>query len=265
MWTVRTRLTRSRLFTILGLAGSTVLRLWRYARPYFASGVPMPLLWAALAMTGSQPAEADVRDFPFTYEWYQNSKGERELAYHSAYLQQSNAYIHEIEFEYGVTSRFSVAPYIVFKHGNGRSLHYDGVKLETRYKLGNFKPNRVLAGLYLELEQANREAIELEGKLIFSQYDRHGGNISLNLILHRQFGSGDKLEPAYSFGIARSVKDDVRGGVEWLHDINTGRINAGPVVSFNVGNIHVATGYAFPVNRNAGNKGELRLLAEHHF
>src|ERR1051326_4165785 len=81
------------------------------------------------ALVGS-PAKADVRDFPFTYEWYQNYKGERELAYHLEYLRNGDDFKHEIEFEYGLTRRFSIAPYIVFKHGDGRSLHYDAVKLE---------------------------------------------------------------------------------------------------------------------------------------
>ncbi len=237
-----------------------------YIYPSISRVSATTLLWLlALIPSVSVSAKADVRDFPFTYEWFQNSKGERELAYHLEYLQRASAFKHELEYEYGVTKRFSVAPYIVFKHGDGRSLHFDAVKLETRYQLGDYKPNRVLAGLYLEVEQAEREALELEGKLILSHYDRHGGNLSFNFILHRQFGSGTDLEPSYSLGYARNLKGDVRGGVELIHDLNSGRINGGPVASFNLGNIHIATGYAFPLSRNGGNKGELRLLAEHHY
>lgn len=210
-------------------------------------------------------ARADVRDFPFTYEWTQNARGERELAYHLGYFQSDSTFVHEFEFEYGVSNRFSIAPYIAFKDGGGRGFRYDGVKLETRYQLGNYVPNRVLAGLYLEVEQANREALELEGKLILSRYDRQGGNLSFNYILHRQFGSGDELEHAYSIGYARPIKNTLRGGAEWIHDLKSGRINAGPVMSFDIGNVHVATGYGFPINNNEGNRGEFRLLAEHHF
>src|SRR5947209_3592459 len=99
---------------------------------------------AIIGACGSRPARADVRDFPFTYEWFQNVKGERELAYHFGYFQSDSSMVHEFEFEYGVTNRFSIAPYVVFKNGDGRSLHYDAVKLETRYQLGNYSPNRIL-------------------------------------------------------------------------------------------------------------------------
>src|SRR5258708_4345144 len=124
--------------------------------------LPIAALIVMLGSFGLPSAKADVRDFPFTYEWFQNSKGERELAYHLEYLRNGDAFKHEFEFEYGITKRLSVAPYIVFKHGEGRGLHYDAVKLETRYQLGTYRPNRVLAGLYFEVEQAEREALELE-------------------------------------------------------------------------------------------------------
>jgi hypothetical protein len=218
-----------------------------------------------LAACGAPPARADVRNFPFTYEWFQNAKGEREVAYHLEYDRRDNSFKHEAEFEYGITSRLSVAPYVVFKHGDGRGLHFDAVKLETRYQLGNYRPNRVLTGLYLEVEQAEREALELEGKLILSLYDRHEGSLSFNYILHRQFGAGDELDHMISLGYARPIKGSFRGGAEWIQDINTGRINAGPVVSFDLGGAHIATGYAFAVNTNEGNRGEYRLLAEYHF
>ena len=239
----------------------SLMRLWNGLR-WIA---PVAMASALFLSLCSPFAKADVRDFPFTYEWFQNYKGERELAYHLEYLRNGNAFKHELEFEYGLTKRFSVAPYVVFKQGDGRSLHFDAVKLETRYQLGAYKPNRVLAGLYFEVEQAEREALELETKLILSHYDRRGGNLSFNFILHRQFASGQNLEPSYSIGYARRLNGKLRGGVEGFHDINSGRINAGPVVNFNVGNIHIATGYAFPLNGNENNRGEYRLLAEHHF
>lgn len=223
------------------------------------------VLLAAACLSCAQTAGADDRDFPFTYEWFQNSKGEREVAYHLGYDRRDNSYKHELEFEYGVTKRLSVAPYVVFKNGDGRGLHFDAVKLETRYQLGEFKTNRVLVGLYGEIEQAEREALELEGKLILSHYDRHGGNLSFNYILHRQFATDEKLEHSYSVGYARGITKGLRGGVEWIHELNSGRINAGPVLSFDLGRIHVATGYAFPLNSKEGNREEVRLLAEFHF
>jgi len=42
-------------------------------------------------------------------------------------------------------------------------------------------------------------------------------------------------------------------------------MNAGPVASFDVGSVHFATGYAFALNGKEHNRGEFRLLAEHHY
>src|SRR5512143_3283122 len=83
-----------------------------------------------------QQGRADQRDFPFTYSWLQASKGEKEIAFHSRYRRRDNLWQQELEFEYGLSRRFSLAPYLVVQHGDGRALHFDAWKLEERYQLG---------------------------------------------------------------------------------------------------------------------------------
>ena len=220
-----------------------------------------------LELTAAPGAQADERDFPFTYEYLQATKGERELAYHFTHTPRENFFKHELEFEYGISDRFSLAPYLVFKSEEGCGLRFDSVKLEARYRLGNFALNRVLIGLYAELEQPEREALEAEGKLILSYYDKHSGHFSFNYIFERQLARGAENEHAWSLGYARSIgKGNLRGGLEMIHRINTGQFNAGPVASYNAGRgLHLVGGYAFPLNGNDGNRGEFRFLTQYHF
>jgi hypothetical protein len=216
------------------------------------------------AQTGSH---ADQRDFPFTYSWFQASKGEKELAFHTLYQKRDNFSKHELEFEYGVSDRFSLAPYIVLEQGEGRTFHYDAVKLETRYQLGNYKTNTVLPGLYLEIEKPNGAPVELEGKLILSRFDNHGGNLSFNYIIQKVLERGAEYKHTYSLGYALPVGHrGNRLGAEFIHELSSGRLLFGPTFfvplgsssSFNVG-------YAYPLNGKSDNKPEFRLFAQHHW
>src|SRR4028119_2195792 len=83
---------------------------------------------------GGPEAQAHRRDFPYTYDWMQPSKGEKELELKSRYRGRNNSFRQEIEFEYGITDRFMIAPYLEFQKQAGDSnLRYTAAKLETRY------------------------------------------------------------------------------------------------------------------------------------
>jgi hypothetical protein len=223
-------------------------------------------------------AEAHRRDFPFTYDWRQPSKGEMEIESHSEYDGRDNEFKQAVEFEYGITNRLSIAPYVVFERESGGSLKYHEWKVETRYQLGKYKTGRILPGLYLEYAQergegGERGAKELEGKLILSRYDRKGGDLSFNLIGEHVLNADDDeedWETKYSFGYARPLghnKYETRGGFEWIHNLDSRQINAGPVLSFAPSaNTWISMGAAFPINKHGeGNRTELRVLAEWEF
>lgn len=225
---------------------------------------------AALATIGTfacaPPTHASERDFPFTYDWTQAAQGEKELETRTAYTRRNNTLAQEIELEYGVTRRFSVAPYVVFKREMGQGLHYDAVKLETRYQLGDYTTNRILTGLYLEVEKAHDEPTALEGKVILSRYGKDGSNLSFNLVAERPLEKSE-YETTYSVGYARPVgRNGTRAGAELIHELTSGRINLGPVVGVAAGrDIRVLAGYAFALNRSDDNKDEIRLLTEYEF
>ena len=78
-------------------------------------------------------AQAHRRDFSFTYDWKQPSKGEVELESHTTYEGETDTLKQEIELEYGISDRLSVAPYIVFNCERGGQLKYHKWKVESRY------------------------------------------------------------------------------------------------------------------------------------
>jgi hypothetical protein len=219
---------------------------------------------------GSQEAQAHRRDFPFTYDWKQPSKGEKEIELKSRYRGRNDSFRQELEFEYGITDRWMIAPYLEFEKEAGGSLEYTAWKLESRYQFGKFKTGKILPGVYLEYINPKDEKDEVEAKLILSRYDRHGGDLSLNLIAERSLEDGSKWEKEYSFGYARPIgknRYDTRAGFEWIHYLEDKYINAGPVFGFApTGNTWVVAGYAFPIKgRNDGNRGEFRLIAEYEW
>ncbi len=218
-------------------------------------------------VAGVQQAQAHQRDFPFTYDWRQPAKGEKEIELHSRYRERDRSFEQQIEFEYGVTDRFAIAPYIVFEKEAGEDLEYAEWKLEARYQIGDYKLNTVLPGLYLEYEQPKEGKGAIEAKLILSVFDNRGGDLSFNYIVERELESGAEWEHEYSLGymtdLGRDTTRRLRGGVEWIHNLESNRINAGPVFGFAPSNnTWIVTHYVFPVNNEGGNKGEFRLLAE---
>lgn len=226
---------------------------------------------AALCLSNVQPAQAHRRDFPFTYDWNQPARGERELELKSTYVGEENAFVQEVELEFGLTKRFMVAPYLVFEKEGGGRLRYHEFKLESRYQLSpRYQTGRLLSGLYLEYARERSGDDEVEGKLIVSRFDRKGGNLSLNLIAERALARGADFERGYSLGYARPLgrtKHEARGGFEWLQDLKSKRINAGPTLAFAPNSkLWLVTGYAFALNkRRDGNAGQFRLNLEYEF
>jgi hypothetical protein len=225
--------------------------------------------FTAFMLVASQtvPALADQRDFPFTYSWIQPSKGEKELAYWARYRKRDHSWQHQLELEYGITDRFSVAPYLVFESGDGRKLHFAEWKLETRYQLGNYRTNTILPGLYLEYAKPNHGPGELEGKLILSHFDNRGRNLSFNFIVETELVSGAELEKEYSLGYALPIgRRGNRIGAEFIHELEDDRLLLGPTffTPLCTGS-SITAGYAFPLNSRNGNRAEFRLFAQYHW
>lgn len=229
--------------------------------PLFVAGT-----LGALALCVSSPARADTRDFPFTYEWRQGPKGDREFEVKSTYNGVENSFKQEVELEYSVSDRLLVAPYLILEKEGDDGYKYRGFKLESRYQLGQFKRDKFLPSLYLEFERERGEASELEGKLLFSRYGSDGSNLSFNAIASRALENGSEFGTGYSLGYARNLgKRGLRGGLELIHDLSEHRINAGPVLSRRFGAFSVVGGYAARLNRGNGNADQIRFNVEYEF
>jgi hypothetical protein len=238
------------------------------------AGTAALMLAATSAFIATKPAQAHRRDFPFTYDWQQPSQGEREIETHSNYSRADHTFEQQVEFEYGLTNRFMLAPYINYTHEPGGHLRYSGFQLESRYQFGKYRTNKILAGAYLEFEKPRDESWEVEPKLILSRYSAKGENISLNLTGERSLNNTDtKWRKAYSFGYARGLgksKLDFRGGFECVRNLDNRAVDLGPVLSFapyqsEKNAFFICAGYGFPVNKRSENKGQARVLAEFEF
>ncbi len=229
--------------------------------PLFAAGT-----LGALALSCVSPAHADTRDFPFTYEWRQGPKGDREFEVKSTYNGVENSFKQEVEIEYSVSNRLLVAPYVILEKEGDEGYKYRGFKLESRYQLGKFKRDKFLPGLYLEFERERGAGSELEGKLIFSRYGSDGSNLSFNAIASRALENGSEFGTGYSLGYARDLgRSGLRGGLELIHDLSEHRINAGPVLSKRFGAFSVVGGYAARLNSRNRNADQVRVNVEYEF
>lgn len=221
-------------------------------------------LVGAFLVSSTRCAQASSRDFPFTYDWKQSAKGEKELEFKPTY--SDGELETEIELEYGVSKRFMIAPYLVFGRERGEKFAYKAFQLEARYQLGDYKPNRVLAGLYAEYAKPKDGPAGLETRLVLSSYGKNGDDLSCNFVLERAFQGGE-IKKMLSLGYVRPVgKSETKIGGEFIHNFNENQLKGGPVIAFAAGkDIWMTAGYAFALNKRSENKDEIRVNAEYEF
>lgn len=227
------------------------------------------IAFATIAILTAVPASAHRHDFPFTYDWHQAAPGEKEIEAHTTYSKSDTSLEEEVEFEYGISERFSIAPYAVFERGPGETLHYSGYQVEARYKLVPYKTNRILSGLYEEYAKPKDSGAQLESRIVLSRFGNDGSDLSFNYVLVNDFTSDPTYEKTYSVGYAVPIgktKYDIRGGGEWIHNISDGRINLGPVLSLSTSDhTSITLGYAFHANSRNGNGDEARAVVEYEW
>jgi hypothetical protein len=222
------------------------------------------LLGACCVLTAviATSARAHRRNFTYTYDWFTPAKNEKELELWWTQEQGGEADVW-LEFEYGVTDRWVVAPYLLTKREHGGKWEVEGWKLEQRYRFGDLKERRLLPAAYLEIEREHDE-YELELKAITSYL--WSGNIwSFNLIAEKALQGGEEVEWGYATGLARRPR---RSGL-WLGGELFGNFTeeehfGGPVVGYSIRpNTHLILTGGLGLNHNSA--GRLRLLFEHEW
>jgi hypothetical protein len=221
--------------------------------------VPRLVCVFAIALL-SPPAEAHRRNFTATYDWYTAAKNEKELELWWTQAQGGEADFW-LEFEYGVTPRWTVAPYLLTKSEHGGKWEVEGWKLEQRYRFGEFSARRLLPAVYLEVVKEEDEPYELEFKGITSYVS--GGRIwSLNLIAEKELEHHRAVEWGYATGVARRpFASGLWLGAEFFGNLTKDEHFGGPVLgySFSSGDHLLLTGGLGLNHRSAG---QIRLLFE---
>jgi hypothetical protein len=181
------------------------------------------LLVAALLPT---LAAADQRSYTFTYQAVTAPKGALDLElwgdlYDPPGSAGGRSYRYQAEIEYGITDRWDLALYNVFRQPHGDSFEYEALKLESRYRLtepGAFPVDLVA---YAEVEKSfvDEKATTLEEKLIVGK-DVGRANLALNLVAEQEFVDGKtELEWGWSAGASWEFHPAFRLGAECFGDV----------------------------------------------
>jgi len=167
---------------------------------------------------------------------------------------------HQLEMEIGMTDHFDVGFYQVISQAAGGSVHYDGFKLESRYRFGEKGDYFLDPLIYLEyMGVPDFSQHVFEAKFILAR-DFGPTNLSLNPLIEISSGDESETEFEYALGISRKINDLLRLGLEAKGGEAGNYI--GPVISHGAGGTWVALGSAFGVGDiDEGHpEFELRLL-----
>ncbi|MBI3920897.1 MAG: transporter [Armatimonadetes bacterium] len=212
----------------------------------------------------SAPSHAHKRDFVWTYEWFTPTKGEKEIELWATHQFGADQLTTQAEFEYGVTDRWSIAPYVIFEKERGESLETKGWKLEQRYRFGNFKERHLLPAGYLELKKEEGAPYELETKAIFSHLDGNK-NFALNLIAEKKLAGGEDIEVGYAAGVSKPIGGRTRGTIEAFGNFHDPKHAVGPGVAIDLApNQRLNLNAAFGLNDRTDDL-MLRLLYEYEW
>jgi hypothetical protein len=178
-------------------------------------------------------AHAHLRNYLDTYSYYTLTQGASELELHTDLHNPDHAedyWAHETEYEYGITDRYTIGLYGVFREGVG----FTAAKVENRVRIAEPGEWFMDPAIYFEIKDANgrKDQDELEGKLILSK-EIGRWNVSWNGILGHEREikkNGDtewETEVAMAIGAAYNGGWRVTPGVELYSAENATRITPG--------------------------------------
>jgi hypothetical protein len=184
------------------------------------------VLAALIAATLPAVAAADQRSYAFTYQPVTAPKGALDLelytTFHEAGVEGApDFWRYQAELEYGVTDRFDVSLYNVFRKVSGADVEYEAVKGRTRYRITEPGAWVVDAVAYLEVEQSflDEKATALEEKIILGK-DLGRLNLALNLVAEQELEDGAfETEWGYGFGSSYELTPAFRVGAETFGDL----------------------------------------------
>lgn len=235
------------------------------------------LLLAALFVSAGV-AQAHHRDFVFLRDWYLPYAGENEVEYRLQHENRNNVFIHEVEFEHGVTDNFAIEPGLEWHQEDGEKLHLDGMDVELRFHFGQEKLNTPLFALNAEYEHPFDSAEPDRGELKFigSYFTPDGQDFSINFNVGQELSKDKAKESEILFGYMRGLqklqkthrgyKIGMRGGFEASFDFHDHFLQAGPTFGFEKDeHFNVLAHFFFPLNKPHENTGGFRIMGEWEF
>lgn len=228
------------------------------------------LLMTVCLLSVIGPASADKRSYVWTYEYMTMPKGMWELETYVTTeipdLKKSgiNVIKPQLELEYGITERWDVSMYQMWKFKNKKHESdgkYDGFKLRTRYRIGEKGRFFVDPLIYLEyIRGADLSTPNVgEAKLILAK-DIGDFNVSYNQIIKRNLESRGKTDHEYAVGASYAFTPRFRMGMESKGNYSKEKYAAGPTLSYAFNRVFAAFGVAFGMNERADDL-QTRLIA----
>ena len=208
---------------------------------------------------------ADKRSFVWTYEYQTMEAGEVELEHYLSFSTPSSKSFsgvttteHNVEIEIGMTDRFDVGIYQVFKQVPESQFQYSGYKLRFRYRLGEKGNYFIDPLLYFEYKgKPDFSGHGYEGKLILAK-DFGNINIAINPVIEYEYEENEwESELKYNAGISYKLGRLLKIGLETRGSDNGHYI--GPVISHGTGKAWVALGSAIAVTDIKNNKPEMMI------
>lgn len=212
---------------------------------------------------GTSFSYADRRSYVWTYEYMTMPKGAWEL---ETYLTGEIPDLHNsnlnsikprLEIEYGLTDRWDVAMYQMYKINNKEfetDSRYAGFKIRTRYRFGEKGQFIVDPLIYLEYirDPDFHKANVLEAKLVLAK-DFGDLNVSYNQIFERNLDQRGKTASEYAVGASYLVIPALRLGIESKGSYSQRETAVGPTLSWSGSlfgkHLFLTLGAAWGVNR----------------
>jgi len=201
---------------------------------------------------------ADQRSYVWTYEYMTMPRGRWEVEHYFTSevpdIQKSNINTLKqwLELEYGITDRWDVAVYQMWKFKNKRfenDSEYDGFKVRTRYRFGEKGQFWVDPLVYLEYIRDDdfSKPNVMEAKLVLAK-EIGNFNISYNQIIKRNLQREGKPDHEYAAGINYAFWPAFKLGIESKGNYSKEKTALGPTISFSLGKFWVSLGAVFGLN-----------------
>ena len=181
------------------------------------SRIPFILLFLLPMLLVAAEAKADRRIFGYVYPALTLPQGGLELEHYAdlglagwddpatpgvEHAWSRPAWRHQIELEYGITDHLDFGFYNVFSQDPFGALRFDGVKLRSRYRLGEVGDHWMDTALYGELEYYGDEVAAEEMIILGKRVGRL--EIAFNLVGEQEYSAATK-EMEYAFKPALGV------------------------------------------------------------